>query len=211
MCEQIIKRIFEKSSQLKPETTCPDTESLAMYIDNRLERRQRQLMEKHFVACDACMEEVVLCSTLKKEEIVSEVLKGAVDVLVRFVKQTAEVVSDLKDITILPTPAPVLVRGSLRPMPATARFNKDFNDLNVQIAVTKANGDTGEIRIGAYKDKNPQDKIRVSLISGDKEMASYLTKEGQVNFEYDKMGNYLIKLSRNKFYLGEISLELRDC
>jgi hypothetical protein len=211
MCEQIIKRIFEKSSQHNPTTTCPDPESLAMYMENRLEKRQRRLMEKHFVECDTCMEEIVLCSTLKKEEVVRQAIRGAADVVVKFVKQAVEVISDLKDITVLPELAPVLVRGSLKPMPATARFNKEFNDLSVEIAITKANGETGEIRIGAYKDKNPQDKIRISLLSGKKEMASYLTKNGQVNFQYDEMGNYLIRLSKNSFYLGEISIELRDC
>lgn len=210
MYEQLIKRYFEKHDRQREKTDCPDAESLALYLENRLEKRQRQMMEKHFVTCETCLEEVIVCAALKKEERVKEAIKGPVEVVVKFLKRTVEIISDLEAITVLPPPVQVVIRGSLQPIPPTARFNMDLDEMTVEIAVTKTNGETGEIRINTYKDNKPLDKIRISLLSGDKEMASYLTKKGQVNFDYDRMGNYLIRLSKNRFYLGEIYLMLRD-
>jgi hypothetical protein len=208
MLDKIIKQIFEKRGLVQPKTECPDAEILALYIDNKLEKRQKEWLEGHLVECDSCLEQVVLCKSAQKEQVKLKSKNEAVDVVVRFLKNTVEVIAELKEIQVVPVPAFATVRGKGTQSQKTARFKREFIDLIVDVEVKKPNGKAGEITINIYKNQAPVNRVRVSLLSGDKELASFLTKDGYVSFELSRMGNYLIRLNKNKELLGEISFEV---
>lgn len=208
--EKIIRQMLKAEKEKARDRACPDEEHLASYVDNLLNAKDRKAVEEHLAGCDLCLEQVILCSEVKKEQESIDFKARTVDVVLSFLKSTVEVIKRAADIKVLPLPAPVSVRGRKVMTPNAVKFTREFRDLTVEVEVERLEEEVGEIIVRVSKDNHYLDNVRVSLFSHGKELMSYLTEEGHVFFEDVRFGKYTIKFSKNSDHIGEISLKVKE-
>jgi hypothetical protein len=208
--EKIISQMLKAEKKKPREKTCPDEEHLASYVDGLLDSKIRKAVEEHLVGCDLCLEQVMLCSEIKKEQSSIDFKTRTVDIVLSFLNNTVEVIKRAAEITVLPPPVPAIVRGRRVITPNTVKFTREFKDMVVEVEVERLDEEIGEIRVWVIRDDFYVDNIRVSLLHNGRELASFLTEGGIVKFENVKFRKYKIRLNKKKSYIGEISLKLKE-
>jgi hypothetical protein len=221
------KRI--RGESLVEREPCIDEEILACYNENLLDEKEREKVEKHLLKCKHCLELVlqyqrvkeaaaqeellaVPASTLKKAiDLVPEEKLSFFDVVLNFVKETINVISNPLNLPLSLEPAPVSVRGIEHRAPqTTARITKSLPTLELQVEVEGVEKKTVDLRVGTLdlSDKKPKPGLRVSLFDMERELASYISEEGWVLFEDLSYGKYIIKIKDNGKTVGQTSLYL---
>ena len=91
-----------------------------------------------------------------------------------------------------------------------AKLSKVFEDIKADITIEK----TGTAECGIDTNiSDPlsgatMDDIRINLLADEKEIASYLTVNGQVSFQDLKFDNYILKIYKGKNQIGSVLLKL---
>lgn len=208
--EEIIKHMLKAEKRRARRSACPDDEHLASYMDGLLDAKSRKAVEEHLVVCDRCLDEVILCTEIKKHQESADFKSLTADIILSFLKNTVEVIKRAADIRVLPLPVPAAVRGRRIITPNTVKFTREFKELIVEVEVERLDEEIAEIRVWTVTDDFYVDNIRVTLLCNGRELASYLTDSGFVKFEHVKFTKYIIRLNKNKSYIGEISLKLKE-
>ena len=131
-----IKAIWNRMKKQKPVIrtgNCPDEEMLAYYLEGILRDNEKESLEQHLLSCNDCLNSIVLYEKLKKESLEKvpdvpiawnekilsmipqkKITEDIFDIVIRFAKETIEIIRNPGDLLILQGPGPGSCEGSGR-------------------------------------------------------------------------------------------------
>jgi hypothetical protein len=206
---------------------CPDEETLASYLASGLTPTMGEEMETHLAQCAACLDEVsaAYSSMLRDEkETVPEAFvtkamalipqvareEGFFDMVVRLARGSLELVSTTGQLVEVPGLAGV--RGKLEsPGTTILQVEKEMGRFKVAVEVEPVEDELCQLAVtvragGAL----PADGIRLSLLAGGREQASYLARQGTAIFDRISPGDYRLAISDANAALGSIRLTIKE-
>jgi hypothetical protein len=207
---------------------CPDAETLASYLADGLTPSVGEEMETHLAHCTACLDELsaAYSSMLGDEtETVPEALvtkamalipqvthqgEGFFDMVVRLARGSLELVSTTGRLVEVPGLAGV--RGKPEsPGTTILQVEKEMGRFKVAVEVEPVEDELCQLAVtvragGAL----PADSIRLSLLAGGREQASYLARQGTAIFDRVSPGDYRLAISENNAPLGSIRLAIKE-
>jgi hypothetical protein len=228
--EEQIGRILTYLLAQKPRNGragCPDEETLASYLASGLTPTMGEEMETHLAQCAACLDEVsaAYSSMLRDEkETVPEAFvtkamalipqvareEGFFDMVVRLARGSLELVSTTGQLVEVPGLAGV--RGKLEsPGTTILQVEKEMGRFKVAVEVEPVEDELCQLAVtvragGAL----PADGIRLSLLAGGREQASYLARQGTAIFDRISPGDYRLAISDANAALGSIRLTIKE-
>ena len=212
MIEQMLKKYYRDLDYVEG-TNCPEPEEIAAYCEGKLYGEQKKNFENHLLTCDSCLEIVVAASVPLPEEAVPSLLDRAADMVISFVGNLVHVLPASNDFELLPGMAMATsgLRGEQAFQGEKISFRKTFNGLVALMEVTRLKRSGGLIRVHLSRRNVPfPEKLRVSLSQNHKEISSYLTKDGEVVFEYFGYGFYTLNFTHQKTDLGEVTIRIEE-
>ena len=218
-----IQKLLSKRSAMETREGCPDEESLATYLTGSISDQQKEKLEKHLAECHFCLSEITAASESgamahAPQGLVERAMAlvaaskqdGVLDLVVRFVKDSLELVRQSGDWIVPMAPQPVAVRGAQSPFASgLVHVEKEFGELKVAIEMERGESDLCQLSVTLFAaDGKPAEGMRVSLIAGEREQASYLARQGRAVFDSITNGNYKLIISRGGASLGMITLSV---
>jgi hypothetical protein len=210
---------------------CLSEEQFAEYLNNLMDAPKKEEAEKHLEKCEDCFQKSIVFSRVINEmeskgltDVPKDIIEKAkipvsalpskdmIEVVLEFGKGIINIIKDTADICRVPEPAAPGVRngGGTGKGPAVAQISKEFDGIKADISVEKLNEAECEIEAKISEPSSGEllDDIRVNLISGKKELASYLTIRGYVSFKNLKFGKYILRIHKGKNPIGSLKLKL---
>lgn len=233
--DQKIKVMWDKlkAEKLITDTgNCPDDRQLLRYVEGILTGPENDSIEQHLLSCDGCLNSVIVYEKLKKElpdavpeiptawieKVVSmlpgkDVAEDIFDIVLKFAKETIEIIKNPGSLTISRGPILVAVRGISGTASADyVTVSKIFPDIRTEVEVERAKSNRLNIKVlitpegsGIY----PQN-LRVSIYNPFQEIASSIAENGEADFTEMKFGKYIIKLLKRGEKIGQVSLDLKQ-
>ena len=206
---------------------CPDEETLASYLAGGLTPTASEEMETHLAQCTACLDELSAAHSSilgDEKETVPEALiaramalvpqatqeEGFFDMVVRLARGSLELVSTTGQLVEVPGLAGV--RGKPEtPGTTILQVEKELGRFKVAVEVEPVEDELCQLAVtvragGAL----PADGIRLSLLAGGREQASYLARQGTAIFDRVSPGDYRLAISENNASLGSIRLTIKE-
>jgi hypothetical protein len=211
---------------------CPDDERLADYLEGRLLDKERFQLEAHMSECEVCLERLAVSSSLldgTKGEL-DTVPQAVTEAAVRLVKRKGSGVADAISegfkgavrnfsdrvtdfFRFTPWGAWQLqpVRSAKRKVDKNLIvLQQTFKDIETEIEIERIGADQCHIRI-LFPEKSPAGTgVRVTLKSGDREIASYLAEKDHMVFENIPFGRYGLTLAKEGVALGAFAFEITE-
>jgi len=225
--EELIKTVYQKWKADNPVigSTHPDENLLACYLDDKLEKLERERLQDHLVHCPVCAEAVALSLKIKQKKL-SIVPEALLQKIMRFmpVDQNSwlEVALRLKDKAweIIKSNADVLLGQELIPasllrsrqmskLKEEVVLLKDFKLMRLEVRLNNKEDSKFNVTINV-KDKLTQKTkpgLRIALFQGEQEVESYATDTGSVTFENILPGKYRVDICA-KGTLAAVSLDV---
>ena len=227
--EEQIGRILSYLRAQRPRSErvdCPDEEILASYLVGVLGGEAKAGLEVHLADCAVCLDH--LCAAHRAAEgdeaetvpqMVLDKAMGLVppatvgpdflELVVRLVRGSLELVSTSGQ-SVLAT-ARAGVRGKGRSSDtAILRVEKELGKFKVAVEVERVEGELCQIAVTVRTRGAPvTDGIRLSLLSGSREQASYLAVQGTAVFDRVAPGEYRLALSQAGHPVGSMRITIR--
>jgi len=209
---------------------CLTEELIAAYLDNLLEDVQREKVANHLYTCSGCRQNSIIVSRIKSSletelpikaphYITSKAMqlvntgacKNLFEVVLNFAKDSVRVLKDtgsmFRPLEIAAAPAR---QGGVSEMKDVAHLSKAFPEIKIDITIEKIDDTTYEINLRMSKSMtgSPINDVRVSLLSVERELASYLTVKGHVSFKNLPPTQYGLHIIDGKIYIANILLSL---
>jgi hypothetical protein len=218
-----------KGSLPKAKARHPDEETLACFLESKLNQREAEEVRAHLVSCDLCCELVALTLGIKPQELrevpefLLDSLKGMVapqgkksllEVVLRVKEKAFEVIHTTGDIIVGQEliPAPVLRSRQIKDFKDEITVLKDFNDIRVEAKIENKGGKVFDVTISA-KNKLTQKAIkdvRVTLSKDELELESCLADKGAVTFEHVALGRYSVEVATLDNKTATITLDIKS-
>jgi hypothetical protein len=228
--EDQISRILAYLMAQKPRNEragCPDEETLASYLAGGVTPTTSEEMENHLAHCTACLDELsaAYSSMLgdEKETVPEALVMKAMalipqaareerffDMVVRLARGSLELVSTTGQLVELPGLAGI--RGKLESSRTTIlQVEKEMGRFKVAVEVEPVEDELCQLAVtvragGAL----PADGIRLSLLAGGREQASYLARQGTAIFDRVSPGDYSLAITEANTPLGSIRLTIKE-
>jgi hypothetical protein len=206
---------------------CPNEETLAGYLWGSIEGEARDELESHFSRCALCLEnlsvafqtgeergsDLVPPSFLKKAMALvppKEGMPNFLEIAVRLFRGTLELVSTSGE--LVQAAAPVAIRGRLKSSDnPILQVDKELENFHVSVDLERLEGDLCQVAVTVKpKDGSVADAIRMSLVSGGREQASYLARQGTAIFERIEPGDYRLEVFDSGHSAGSIRLTIKE-
>jgi hypothetical protein len=207
---------------------CPDEETLANYLAGGGPSSIEQQIDNHLTECTACLDDLsaAYSSMLGDEkEAVPEALvakamalipqtpqeEGFFDMVVRLVRGSLELVSTTGILVEVPA-ALAGVRGKPEaPGTTILQVEKEIGRFKVAVEVEPVEDELCQLVVTVRAGGSlPADGIRLSLLAGGREQASYLTRQGTAIFDRISPGDYRLAISEANAALGSIRLTIKE-
>jgi hypothetical protein len=228
--EDQISRILAYLMAQKPRNgraACPDEETLASYLAGGVTPTMSEEMENHLAHCTACLDELsaAYSSMLgdEKETVPEALVMKAMalipqaareerffDMVVRLARGSLELVSTTGQLVELPGLAGI--RGKLESSRTTIlQVEKEMGRFKVAVEVEPVEDELCQLAVTVRAGgASPADGIRLSLLAGGREQASYLARQGTAIFDRVSPGDYRLAISENNAPLGSIRLAIKE-
>ena len=206
---------------------CPDEETLASYLADVLTPSMGEEMETHLAQCTACLDDLSAAYTSMRgdeKETVPEALiakamalvphvdreEGFFDMVVRLARGSLELVSTTGQLVEVPGLAGV--RGKLEsPGTTILQAEKEMGRFKVAVEVEPVEDELCQLAVTVRGGEAlPADSIRLSLLAGGREQASYLARQGTAIFDRIPPGDYRLAISEANAALGSIRLTIKE-
>ncbi len=229
----IFKNLRRQKKDETPTSECLDAKNLAAYIDGNLSASDRQLLDRHLIVCQRCFEDlgrgVMYIETLPREieplprhvfERAMETVRPrpekstfgevrySLDLAIRFVKDSLELLSTSGHLAL--APVPIAVRGATQEATTPLLTVEDaLGETKVSVEVERVGADNVQATI-ELKDQAgaPLETIRATLLSDGREMASYISRQGRVVFKDIVPGEYDLVFSKAGGSIGTVRLRI---
>jgi len=200
---------------------------LANYLAGGVTPTMREDMEIHLAECMACLDELSAAygsMMVDEKEVVPEALvakamalkpqnpqeEGFFDMVVRLVRGSLELVSTTGQLVEVPVLAGV--RGKLEsPGTAILQVEKDMGKFKVAVEVEPVEDELCQLAVTVKAGAAlPTDSIRLSLLAGGREQASYLARQGMAIFDRISPGDYRLAITEANAPVGSIRLTIKE-
>ena len=206
---------------------CPDEDTLASYPADALTPTASEEMETHLAQCTACLDELSAAHSSilgDEKETVPEALiakamalvpqtaqeKGFFDMVVRLVRGSLELVSTTGQLVEVPGLAGVRGKPEL-PGTTILQVEKEMGRFKVAVEVEPVEDELCQLAVTVRAGEAlPADGIRLSLLAGGREQASYLARQGTAIFDRVSPGDYRLAISEANSPLGSIRLTIKE-
>jgi hypothetical protein len=225
--ENFLRHFLTRRKQKTRRADCPDDEILANYLGRLLEDEEAMRLEAHLAQCSLCAEDVVAVYKSAQEteekkvpqQVIDRVMslvpggerqENILDLVIRLVKDSLELVSTSGQLVL--TSPPLGVRAARKTSGTTIlQVEKEIAKFKVTVEVEHVEARLCQVAARIEAEGNrPANGLRLSLFSGSREQASYLTRQGQAIFDRLPIGAYNFALSDSGTPVGTIRLELTD-
>jgi len=209
---------------------CVDEETLADFIEGRLSDRLRADIELHLAACPDCLDQVAIYSKLVYGEysndsvkVPQKVTKTAIDAIynqpesdsIDRLKNTAKKLlakgkETIERLTFSPMPEFAPIRGtSSEQTDKVIRIHKTINNFNFFVEMDRTGDKQFDVRINLAAEQPAWDNIRISLFTGEREIASSFWRGTTVSFENIVFGTYALVFSSNGEKVADYKFEIQ--
>lgn len=213
------------------EAKCVREEALMDFLEGRLSDRQRRRVESHLASCDSCLEDMLVVRSLIREPALADTADVPAGVTARAIKAVqalrkgslvervrgavAPVASRwsqvVEDLVSSGEPGLAPVRGSREDLDEDLiLLSKAFSELDVDIEMERKGLKRASIKVRLTRVDHPGRPVRVTLLSGEKEISSMILVEHPVLFENIPLGRYLLAFSRGGRRVGEYAFQIRE-
>ncbi len=231
--KHIWNKVKKQDSGIKGEN-CLDDKMLSHYIDGVLKKTDKEKVEQHILECNYCLDLILLHKKASEDEayeavpdvpriwmeraknLVTEKLKdarvGLFDIVLKFAKETVEVIKNTGNLSISYGAVPVPVRGEKKILPANlVTLSKTFSNIQSDLEVEKVAEDIVNMKVMTkdVESCEPVKGLRISIFNPHREIASHITENGEVCFEGLRFGEYIVKINRPDKEIGQISLNIK--
>jgi hypothetical protein len=210
--------------------TCISDERLADYLEGRLSSTERGQIEDHLSFCEHCLDTVQIYQRLVPEhfgrpEIVPPTaVKQALCRLDRLDSGSLmDALSGRIRSLILKWKEYVNAKGMgghavLEPIRGSKTLvandlvvlNKTFSDLETEISIEKIDPRLAIVSVTISKVNPEKTPVRVSLMTEQREVASYLVGSGDAYFERVPFGHYTLRFTSNGALIGQYAFQLKE-
>ena len=217
----ILQRLPRRARGPNYRSGCPNEETLAVFLSGDLPRDARDEVEVHLARCSFCIEDLVAAYNSGEfagvQTIPQRLIDSAMglvqgretlfDLVVRLVNGSLEMIST--SARVIPAPAPVL-RGEIKPVVGNAlQVEHEVGRFRFAVELDLREAGTCQIVANIREETGkPAEGVRLSLSSGEREQASFLTRAGTVVFDRIAPGEYGIAVSESGVVVGRIKLSL---
>jgi hypothetical protein len=218
----ILSRFSKRTAGPIDRAKCPNEETLAMFLQGELAGKARDKVEAHLAQCELCIDELVAAfkaaeTTGVELDVPRQLVNRAMalvgrtesgfEIAVRLLRDSLELLSTTG--RLVPQFVPV-VRGEATSAEGNA-LQVEQEVGRFRVAVELELTEPGACRVLANVTEasgQPAEGVRLTLTSGDREQASFLTRAGGVVFDRIAPGEYSIAVSESGNALGRIRLNL---
>jgi hypothetical protein len=206
---------------------CPDEETLASYLAGGGPPGVDEQIDTHLTECTACLDELSAAYSSiggEEKEAVPEALvakamalmpqtpqeESFFDMVVRLVRGSLELVSTTGQ--LVEVPALAGVRGKLGSSgTAILQVEKEMGGFKVAVEVEPVEDELCQLAVTVKAGAElPTGGIRLSLLAGGREQASYLARQGTAIFDRISPGDYRLAISEANAALGSIRLTIKE-
>lgn len=230
--DKLLKVLISRNSEDKEHTECLSEELFAAYLNNILDNAAREKVENHLYLCSACRKQSTILNRVKqgleKEELMrasqgitdrakslvkAKTYKSLLEVVLEFAKDSVRI---LKDTGAMFTPLGLATagvrQGTTAEMKNVVHLSNTFDEIKADIIVERVDDITYEMNIKTSDSKSGAliNDLRINLLLGKRELASFMTINGQVSFKNIQNGIYELHIVKSKEVIGRISLELES-
>ncbi|MHA2039240.1 MAG: zf-HC2 domain-containing protein [Promethearchaeota archaeon] len=229
----ISKEVHESDSNMKSQD-CLGQNILSLYIEGSIKEKDKDLVEKHLLECNHCLDFVFLHKKMREAEscqILPDVPKTWIkrakrlytaqevqagtdffDIVLKFAEETIEVIKNPGKILISYGAIPLPIRGENESLKTNlVTLSKTFLNIESEVEVEKAGGGYVNIKVTTKEVKSdlPAKGLRISLSNPYRKIASYFAENGEAYFEGLKYGEYVINIIKLRNAVGQISLNIK--
>jgi len=191
-------------------TPCPPLEMLHGYATGSLRVAQREVLERHFLHCDECLETAALHLAGPPEESprnAEPIPPGATDLVVRCRAGLFEILSTT--LTLRWLSAPVPVRGHVVPCGAHFQCYKVTGSVVTLLELSPSETGAANLQVRLQEvEPDVQPPIEVRLFVGGREFASSSIGREPILFEDLIPAKWVIRICQAAEVLGETQIEL---
>lgn len=228
--EEQLARILAYLMAQKPRNGragCPDEETLASYLAGGAMPTMGEEVETHLAHCTACLDELSAAHSSmlgNEKETAPEALvtkamalipqtareEGFFEMVVRLARGSLELVSTTGQLVEVPGLAGV--RGKLEsPGTTVLQVEKEMGRFKVAVEVEPVEDELCQLAVTVKAGgASPAGGIRLSLLAGGREQASYLARQGTAIFDRISPGDYSLAISESNAALGSIRLTIKE-
>ena len=218
---EMLRRLSGRAREGADRLSCPYEETLAVFLSGDLLGDAGKVVEAHLAECSFCLDDMVAAYRSSEgytvgsipEQLVAKVRElvskkeTLFDVAVRLVEGSIQLVRTTA--RIMPAPAPVL-RGAAPESPGNMlQVKQEVGRFKVSVELDLSEAGLCQV-VANVKEESGKgvEGVRLSLSSGEREHASFLTREGVVVFDRIAPGEYSIAVSESGNHIGKIRLNL---
>lgn len=205
---------------------CPDDERLAGYLNGAVAGADKAKLEDHLADCAVCLDALSAAYLASEGNEVEDVPRrlleramklvpstaatpGIFDLVVRLAQDSLELVRTSGQ--MVQYPAPAGIRGKEVSGLPVVQVEKELGKFKVAVEVERVEDDLCQIVVTVGDGVEPHaDGIRLSLLSGGRERASYLAPQGTAVFERIPPGEYQLAVSDGGVAVGSIRLTIKE-
>ena len=208
--------------------SCPDENSIGLYLENLLTGRKKTKLVNHLHHCPDCQEQIKILTEIKTDmedeknlipfpdqlkrkainlfSLVKQ--ENILDIVIDFVKGQWKLLKHTG--VTLDAPVLAVTRGESKSIPSF-QIRKELTGCIIKTNIENIKNDIFILQIDVTdKKKNlPLKKIDIKLINHNKKRKlEEIICDGQATFEYIRTGIFKLELCKGKEKLGQINLQI---
>jgi Putative zinc-finger len=222
--EMILRHFLRRGSAKRAE--CPNEERLAGHLDGTLTEAERQKLESHLASCTLCLDDLVAAYRTvqegRDETVPQRALEKAMtlmpqtcadsaffELVVRLFRDSLDLVSTTGRVVLAAAPAEVRGKGKISNA-SIVQVEKKLEKFTVTVEAERTEENLCQVAVNVRSNAGSVvEGIRLSLISGGREAASYLARQGTAIFDRIGPGDYLLEVSEAGHSVGTIGLTIK--
>jgi hypothetical protein len=216
-----LKRVTSRARGVTDRNNCPDEETLAAFLNAALAMEACSRIEAHLSHCSFCVDDLVAAhkgaQSEDLENIPRRLIESALalipgrktlfDLTVRLVRGSIELIET--SARVIPAPVAVLRGEALPAQGNMLQVEQEVGRFRVSVELDLTEAGTCQVVADVREPSGePAEGVRLSLSSGEREQASFLTRHGVVVFDRIAPGEYSIAVSEAGTHVGRIKLNL---
>ena len=225
---RLLRRLARQQPSGKSPMECPGDENLAAYLDGGLAEIDRSKLESHLTDCRFCLDELVAAHTAS-QQVGSDAVPAKVSaramalfpeskpmreifkLVIELARDSLELISTSGRL-VMPAAA-AAIRGKEKAADSSVlRIESELEKFHVAVEVERLDNNLCQVVVNVTpKAKDGvADGLRLSLMSGEREQASYLARQGSAIFDRIPPGDYQLTMTAPGGFLGAIELSIKE-